>query len=44
VNLLIANLLSLVLLVLARFVIADSYVWGGRSLGRRRPALTHVTG
>jgi dolichol-phosphate mannosyltransferase len=43
-DLLIANVLSLVLLVLARFVIADSYIWGGKSLGRRRLALTHITG
>jgi dolichol-phosphate mannosyltransferase len=43
-DLVIANVLSLVLLVLARFVIADSYIWGGKSLGRRRLALTHVTG
>ena len=43
-DLLLANVLSLLLLVLARFVIADSYIWGGKSLGRRRRALTHVTG
>jgi len=35
-DLLLANVLSLALLVLARFAIADSYIWGGKSRGPKR--------
>lgn len=38
-GLLVANGLVLVLLCLGRFAIADSYIWGSRSLHSRRPAL-----
>jgi len=37
-DLLLANVLSLALLFLARFAIADSYIWSGESLGSRRLA------
>jgi len=43
-DLLLANVLSLLLLVLARFAIADSYIWGSKSLGPTRLAFTHVSG
>ena len=38
IYLLLANVLSLALLFLARFAIADSYIWSGESLGSRRLA------
>ena len=43
-DVLLANVLSLVLLVLARFAIADSYIWGRRSLGPSRLAVTQANG
>jgi dolichol-phosphate mannosyltransferase len=39
-DVLLANALSLVLLVLGRFAIADSYIWGSKSLGPRRLTLS----
>jgi dolichol-phosphate mannosyltransferase len=38
-DVLLANALTLALLVLARFAVADSYIWGGKSLAPRRLAL-----
>jgi dolichol-phosphate mannosyltransferase len=43
-NVLLANVLSLVLLVLVRFAIADSYIWGSKSLGLRRLVLSQANG
>ena len=43
-DVLLANVLSLALLVLARFAIADSYIWGRKSLGPSRLALTQANG
>ena len=40
IDLLLANVLSLALLVLARFAIADSYIWGGKSPGPKRLAVS----
>jgi dolichol-phosphate mannosyltransferase len=40
-DVLLANVLSLVLLFLGRFAIADSYVWGSTALGPRRLAISH---
>jgi dolichol-phosphate mannosyltransferase len=39
IDVLLANALSLAVLVLGRFAIADSYIWGGKSFGPRRVAL-----
>ena len=43
-DVLLANLLSLVLLVVGRFAIADSYICGSKSLGPRRLALAQANG
>ena len=42
IDALLANVLSLLLLVLGRFAIADSYIWGNKSLGPRRLALSRT--
>src|SRR5262249_45361269 len=39
-DVLLANLLLLVLLVLGRFAIADSYIWGSKSVRRMRLAVS----
>jgi putative flippase GtrA len=43
-DVLIANALTLALLVLGRFSIADSYIWGGKSLAPKRLALSQAKG
>jgi hypothetical protein len=41
-DVLLANVLSLVLLFLGRFAIADSYIWGSTALGPRRLAISQA--
>jgi dolichol-phosphate mannosyltransferase len=43
-DVLVANVLSLVLLVFGRFAIADSYIWSSKSLDPRRLALSLAKG
>jgi dolichol-phosphate mannosyltransferase len=43
-DVLVANVLSLVLLVFGRFAIADSYIWSSKSLDPRRVALFPAKG
>jgi dolichol-phosphate mannosyltransferase len=42
IDVVLANVLSLLLLVVCRFAIADSYIWGSKSLGPRRLALSRA--
>jgi hypothetical protein len=43
-DVLVANVLSLVLLVFGRFAIAESYIWSSKSLDPRRLALSLAKG
>ena len=43
-DVLLANVLSLALLLLGRFAIADSYIWGSQSPGPKRLALSLANG